>query len=132
MAKKLKRRKRSRVHILDSLFQIIRARRRAKHKSSYTAKLFGRGKEKIAAKLGEESVETVIAGVHESRARVASESADLLYHLLVLWAVRGVKPAAVWAELRDRKGVSGLKEKASRGKRGKRGGQARSRKSGKR
>lgn len=125
MAKKLKRRKRTRVHVLDGLFQVIRSRKGAKPKSSYTAKLFGRGTGKIAAKLGEESVETVIAAVGESRARVASESADLLYHLLVLWAARGVKPASVWAELRRREGVSGLREKASRTKRG---NQARSRK----
>ena len=117
MAKKLKSHKRTNVHVLDALFQIIRSRKGAKPKTSYTAKLFGRGMGKIAAKLGEESVETVIAGIGESRARVASESADLLYHLLVLWAARGVKPTSVWTELRRREGVSGLKEKASRAKR---------------
>ncbi|MSO92356.1 MAG: phosphoribosyl-ATP diphosphatase [Rhodospirillales bacterium] len=116
MAKELTARNKDEAQVLDSLFQLIHSRKGAKPKTSYTAKLFGKGIAKIAAKLGEESVETVIAGIGESRARVVAESADLLYHLLVLWAARGVKPADVWAELRRREGVSGLQEKASRTK----------------
>ena len=116
MAKELKARKKAEAQVLDNLFEVIRSRKGAKPNTSYTARLFGKGPLTIAAKLGEESVETVIAGIGESRARVVSESADLLYHLLVLWASRRVKPADVWAELRRREGVSGLQEKASRAK----------------
>ncbi|MBT5108049.1 MAG: phosphoribosyl-ATP diphosphatase [Rhodospirillaceae bacterium] len=101
-------------HSLDRLFAVIAARKGADPKSSYTAKLFAKGAPKIAQKLGEEAVETVIAALSEDRAAVTSESADLLYHLLVLWAERGVTPDAVWAELARREGVSGLTEKASR------------------
>ena len=101
-------------HTLDRLFSAIAARRGADPKSSYTAKLFAQGAPKIAQKLGEEAVETVIAALTEERAAVTAESADLLYHLLVLWVERGVTPEDVWAELARREGVSGLAEKASR------------------
>ena len=70
------------------------------------AKLFDRGITKIAQKVGEEAVETVIEGVAGDRARLAEESADLLYHLLVLWAASGIKPAKVWAALETRKGTA--------------------------
>jgi phosphoribosyl-ATP pyrophosphohydrolase len=82
--------------------------------ASYTAKLFSQGAAKIAQKLGEEAVETVIEGVRGDGARLAAESADLLYHLLVLWAQTGVEPATVWAALESRAGRSGLDEKKSR------------------
>ena len=101
-------------HTLDRLFSAIAARKGADPKSSYTAKLFAQGAPKIAQKLGEEAVETVIAALTEERAAVTAESADLLYHLLVLWVERGVMPEDVWAELARREGVSGLAEKASR------------------
>jgi len=101
-------------HTLDRLFSAIAARKDADPKSSYTAKLFAQGAPKIAQKLGEEAVETVIAALTEERAAVTAESADLLYHLLVLWVERGVTPEDVWAELARREGVSGLAEKASR------------------
>jgi len=101
-------------HTLDRLFAVIAERKGADPKSSYTAKLFAQGAPKIAQKLGEEAVETVIAALAEDRAAVTAESADLLYHLLVLWAERGVAPKEVWAELARRDGVSGLAEKASR------------------
>ena len=101
-------------HTLDRLFSAIAARKGADPKSSYTAKLFAQGAPKIAQKLGEEAVETVIAALTEERAAVTAESADLLYHLLVLWVERGGTPEDVWAELARREGVSGLAEKASR------------------
>lgn len=100
--------------VLDSLYQIIDSRRGADPESSHTARLFSRGREKIAQKVGEEAVETVIEGVRDDPAGIISESADLLYHLLVLWAAAGVKPAEVWAALEGRKGISGIAEKASR------------------
>ena len=100
--------------LLDALYQVIDSRRGDDPETSYTAKLFDRGLPKIGQKLGEEAVETVIEGVAGTPERLAEESADLLYHLLVLWAARGVAPAAVWAALARRKGVSGLVEKAAR------------------
>lgn len=102
--------------VLDALYQVIESRRGADPESSHTAKLFARGRGKIAQKLGEEAVETVIEGAQGNRDGVISESADLLYHLLVLWAASDVKPAEVWAALEGRKGVSGIAEKASREK----------------
>ncbi len=102
------------VSVLERLFSVIEGRRGADPGSSYTAKLLAEGKPKIAKKLGEEATETVIAATAGTPADVARESADLLYHLLVLWAATGVKPAEVWAELARREGTSGLAEKASR------------------
>ncbi|MEO5335469.1 MAG: phosphoribosyl-ATP diphosphatase [Magnetospirillum sp. WYHS-4] len=101
-------------HVLDRLFAIVAGRRGADPKASYTAKLFADGRSKICQKLGEEAVETVIAGTAGTSAQVASESADLLYHLLVLWADAGVGPQDVWAILEKREGTSGLAEKAAR------------------
>ncbi|MFC4352381.1 phosphoribosyl-ATP diphosphatase [Fodinicurvata halophila] len=100
--------------MLDELYEVIAARRNADPESSYTAKLFAKGETKIAQKLGEEAVETVIAALKEDRQALAAESADLLYHLLVLWAEKGVTPDEVWAKLRERKGTSGLAEKEAR------------------
>lgn len=100
--------------VLSRLFEVIESRKGADPASSYTAKLFGRGIPKIAQKLGEEAVETVIAATAEGRAEVIGESADLLYHLLVLWAATGVAPDDVWRELAAREGMSGVDEKASR------------------
>lgn len=100
--------------VLERLFATIEARRGADASSSYTAKLFAEGRARIAQKLGEEALETALAGVDETPERLAAESADLLYHLLVLWADAGVAPADVWAELARREGTSGLAEKAAR------------------
>lgn len=100
--------------VLDRLFEVIEERRRSGAKGSHTAKLFRKGVPKIAQKVGEEAIETVIEGVVGVKEKVADESADLLYHLLVLWAARGIRPADVWAELEGRKGISGIAEKASR------------------
>ena len=102
------------AEILNALYGTIEDRKGADPKESYTAKLFSRGIEKIAQKTGEEAVETVIAAVGQDREAVIAESADLLYHLLVLWAARGVAPADVAAELTRRHGVSGLDEKKKR------------------
>ena len=99
---------------LDHLWQVIQSRRGADPESSYTARLFARGRAKIAQKLGEEAVETVIEGVGDSPAALVGESADLLYHLLVLWAAAGVSPADVAAELVRREGTSGIAEKRAR------------------
>jgi phosphoribosyl-ATP pyrophosphohydrolase len=102
--------------VLEDLYQVILARRGADPTQSNTAKLFAKGKKKIAQKLGEEAVETLIEGVKGDKDGVIAESADLLYHLLVLWAALDVKPDEVWAALRAREGISGIAEKASRPK----------------
>jgi len=99
---------------LDRLWQVIQSRRDADPQTSYTARLFARGRAKIAQKLGEEAVEAVIEGVGENPAALVGESADLLYHLLVLWAAAGVSPADVAAELARRDGISGIAEKRTR------------------
>ena len=102
--------------IIDALYAVIESRRGTDPDASYTARLFDKGTRKIAQKVGEEAVETVIAALDEGPVELASESADLLYHLCVLWADAGVRPQDVWAKLAERKGVSGLKEKANRKK----------------
>jgi len=99
---------------LDRLWQVIQSRRGADPQNSYTARLFARGRAKIAQKLGEEAVETVIEGIGENPAALIGESADLLYHLLVLWAAAGVSPADVAAELTRREGISGIEAKRAR------------------
>jgi len=100
--------------VLDRLYAVIASRRGGDAATSYTAKLFSQGAAKIAQKLGEEAVEAVIEGVGENPAALVGESADLLYHLLVLWAAAGVSPADVAAELARREGISGIDEKRAR------------------
>ncbi len=102
--------------VLDALFAVIESRKGGDPEASYTAKLLAGGVETIAAKVSEEAAETVAAGTSEDETRLASESADLLYHLLVLWAARGLAPEAVWSALAARRGTSGLAEKVARGK----------------
>lgn len=101
---------------LERLFATIEARKGADPAASYTAALLAGGAERIAKKLGEEAVETVIAALGGERERLVAESADLLYHLLVAWAQAGVRPEDVWAELARREGTSGLEEKRRRGR----------------
>ena len=99
---------------LHRLAETIAARRGADPETSWTAKLLAKGPEKCAEKFGEEAVEAIIEAVRGDRARLTSEAADVLYHLLVMLAARGVTLAEVLAELERREGVSGIKEKASR------------------
>lgn len=99
---------------LDRLWRVIQSRRGADAETSYTARLFARGRTKIAQKLGEEAVEAVIEGVRGDCTKLVGESADLLYHLFVLWAETGVSPSDVAAELTRREGTSGLDEKRGR------------------
>ncbi len=100
---------------LADLERIVAARGRSGDADSWTAKLFAKGQAKAAQKLGEEAVETVIAAVGGDREGVISESADLLYHWLVVLALAGVSLDEVLAELERRTSRSGLAEKASRG-----------------
>ena len=99
---------------LDNLFATIDARKGADPSQSYTAKLLAAGVEKCARKFGEEAIETVIAAIQKDKAELAKESADVLYHLLVLWAAAGITPQDVYAVLGAREAQSGLEEKASR------------------
>ncbi len=100
--------------VLEALFAVIESRRGADPATSYVAKTLAAGTPEVAKKLGEEAVETAIAAARGARAEVIGESADLLFHLLLLWADAGVTPADVFAELERRRGVSGLAEKAAR------------------
>ncbi len=102
------------THPLDQLFRLIASRKGADPTTSYTAKLFEQGRLKCAKKLGEEAVEAALAAVAKDKAALVEESADLLYHLLVLWAVCDISPEEVYAALAARQGKSGLEEKASR------------------
>lgn len=99
---------------LSRLETTIRARRSADPATSYVAKLSAAGRAKIAQKVGEEAVETVIAAMAGDPAKLTSEAADLIFHLLLLLAEGGVSLADVTAELERREGVSGLAEKAAR------------------
>ncbi len=101
-------------HALDRLHRALLERRSADPAESYTAKLLAKGPQKIAKKVGEEGVEAALAGAAGSAEELVAESADLLYHLSVLWVARGVEPAEVWAALEGRSGRPGLAEKASR------------------
>jgi phosphoribosyl-ATP pyrophosphohydrolase len=100
--------------ILDKLYKIIESRKGQDPNLSYTSQLFSLGRNKIAQKLGEEAIETIIASLAEDTPHVISESADLLYHLLVLWAELGLKPDDIYCELEKRLSQSGLSEKKSR------------------
>lgn len=97
-----------------TLEDTIAARLRADPGSSYVASLAAKGRAKIAQKVGEEAVETVIAAVANDRAAMVSEAADLLFHLTVLLHDAGLSLDDVRAELTRREGVSGLAEKAGR------------------
>ena len=99
---------------LDTLEATIRSRKGADPASSYVAKLFGKGRAKIAQKVGEEATEVVIAAVSETPQALTGEAADLVFHLLVLLADAGLSLEDVRGELRRREGVSGIDEKAAR------------------
>lgn len=105
----------SEAHPIDRLYNVILSRKEADPASSYTAKLFHQGTLKIAKKLGEEGVETALAAVAEDKEHLIAESADLLYHLLVLWAACGVTPDDAYSALDARTHRSGIEEKNVRG-----------------
>lgn len=101
--------------ILDRLWQVVEDRRRASDTmNSHSARLIARGTAKVAQKLGEEAVECVIEAATGNRAATVLESADLLYHLVVVWVDAGILPGEVWGELARREGISGIAEKAAR------------------
>lgn len=100
--------------VLVRLAALIHSRRADSGEKSYTRQLLDAGPERCAKKLGEEAVETVIAGVAQGDAELAAEAADLLYHLLVLLECRNVPLGTVLGVLEGRMGTSGLAEKAAR------------------
>jgi phosphoribosyl-ATP pyrophosphohydrolase len=100
--------------VLDRLWSVVLNRRDADPTVSHSARLLSRGTSKVAQKFGEEAVECLIEAVRGDRDAVIAESADVLYHLVVVWVSTGVAPDEVWAELMRREGVSGIAEKASR------------------
>ena len=104
------------AHVLDRLFAVIDSRRGDDPDASYTAWLLAKGPPKAAQKVGEEAIETVIAALDHDERALAVESADLLYHLLVLWADKDVRPDEVWSVLAKRFGISGIEEKNLREK----------------
>jgi phosphoribosyl-ATP pyrophosphohydrolase len=100
--------------VLDRLFTVVESRRDADPTISHSARLLSRGSAKVAQKFGEEAVECLIEAVAGNHDALIAESADVLYHLLVLWVSAGVNPKDVWAELVRREGISGIAEKAAR------------------
>lgn len=102
------------MHPLDRLYDQVLARKNADPQRSYTAKLFREGVAKCAKKVGEEGVEVAIAAISGDKRERVAESADLLYHLAVLWVAADIDPQEIYAELAAREGRSGLDDKAAR------------------
>jgi phosphoribosyl-ATP pyrophosphohydrolase len=101
-------------HPIDRLHAQVALRKSADPAASYTAKLLREGVFKCAKKVGEEAVEAALAAVSGDKRDTINESADLLYHLTVMWVAAGIDPADVYAELTAREGRSGLDDKAAR------------------
>jgi phosphoribosyl-ATP pyrophosphohydrolase len=102
--------------VLDRLWSVVVGRRNADPAVSHSARLLQRGTVKVAQKFGEEAVECLIEAVAANREALIAESADVLYHLVVLWVSMDVTPEEVWTELKRREGISGIAEKAARAK----------------
>ena len=100
--------------VLERLYKVVQDRRKADPDKSYIAKRLQQGTAKIAQKVGEEAVETVIAAMRKDKKEIIGESADLLFHWLMLLADAGIEPKEVMDELERREGISGLDEKANR------------------
>jgi phosphoribosyl-ATP pyrophosphohydrolase len=102
--------------ILEQLAEVLESRKGADPESSYVAKLYSKGLDAILKKIGEEATETVMAAKDGEAEKIVYETADLWFHTLVLLAQQGLGPQQVLAELERRFGLSGIEEKASRGK----------------
>ena len=103
--------------VYQRLYDVIISRKASINANSYTASLFKKGRGEICNKLGEEAIETVVAALAEKQENVVHESADMLFHLFVLWAEMGIDPQEVSNKLEDRFGISGIKEKRIRSNR---------------
>ena len=101
-------------HSLDRLYDVIASRKNEAPKDSYTAQLFATAPINPARKLCEEATEVLIEALNHDKVKLTAESADLLYHLLVVWAAADINPQDVWQELDRRQGTSGLVEKHGR------------------
>jgi phosphoribosyl-ATP pyrophosphohydrolase len=99
---------------LSALYDVIESRKGGDPGSSYVAGLLKDGKGRIARKVGEEAIESMVAALADGKDALVAESADLVFHLMVLWAACGVVPEDVMAELKRREGTSGLEEKKRR------------------
>ena len=99
---------------LEQLQQLIQSKKDSDPSLSYTAKLFSQGIEEIQKKFGEESIELIIASNQNNRNNIINETADVLYHLLVLLSEKSISLKEVVEELERRSSMSGLEEKANR------------------
>lgn len=100
--------------VINELYETLLARKGADPEKSYVASLYSKGTAKIAQKVGEEAVETTIEAIQGNKEKLKEESADLFFHLMVLWADQDITPDDVTAILKKRMGISGHDEKASR------------------
>ena len=100
---------------IDDLFEIIEARAQNDPELSWTAKLLSHGPDKCAEKFGEEAIESIIAATKKNKIELIHETADLLYHLIVMLHANGVTLTEITDELKRRKNTSGIEEKKSRG-----------------
>ena len=101
-------------HVIEELFEVIKARKNAAADDSYVASLYAKGTGKISQKVGEEAVETIIEAMKGDKQALKAESADLLFHLMVLWADQDIEPENIFEILQGRMGLSGLEEKKRR------------------
>ena len=99
--------------IIKEVFNILTQRKKSSEKKSYTSHLI-KNPELLAKKIGEESIEMILEYLDNNKNKIINESADLLYHLCVMWISADIKPVDVWDELHRRKGISGLEEKKRR------------------
>ena len=100
--------------IIKEVFNILIQRKKCSEKQSYTSKLI-KNPELLAKKIGEESSELIIDFIKNNKEGAIKESADLIYHVLVIWVSLGINPEEIWKELSSRKLISGIEEKKSRG-----------------
>ena len=100
--------------VLDRLWSVVMTRRTADKSVSYSARLLSHGTARVAQKFGEEAVECLIEAASGNTEALIRESADVLYHMILLWVSAGIRPEQVWGELHRREGASGIAEKAAR------------------
>ena len=98
---------------LEKLFDDLLKKKKSDKENSYTSSLLT-NKNLLAKKIGEESIEVILEYLDNNKNKIIKESADLLYHLCVIWISADIKPGDVWHELHRRRGISGLEEKKSR------------------
>ena len=100
--------------IIKEVFNILTQRKKSSEKKSYTSHLI-KNPELLAKKIGEESSELIIDFIKNNKEGAIKESADLIYHILVIWVSLGINPEEIWEELSSRKLISGIEEKKNRG-----------------